>query len=32
MERWRLFAIMIIIGVLVLTFIVAELLGGPGMQ
>jgi hypothetical protein len=32
MERLRIVAISIIIGVPVLTFIVAELMGGPGMQ
>lgn len=31
MERWRLAAIATIIGVLILTFVFAEILGAPGM-
>jgi len=32
MDRLRMLAVVIIVGVLVLTFIVAEIMGGPGMQ
>lgn len=31
MERWRLIAIVTIVGVLILTFVFAELLGAPGV-
>ena len=32
MERLRILAIVTIVGILVVTFIVAEPMGGPGMQ